>query len=47
MIAPDASFLIDYLDSEPAAGEFVEGHRKQPLHTPVHAVRSVSRRGLQ
>lgn len=45
MIALDASFLVDYLDGELAAGEFVEAHREQPLHAPVQALFEVYRGG--
>lgn len=45
MIALDTSFLVDYLDGEPVAGEFVEEHREQPLHAPAQALFEVYRGG--
>ncbi|WP_435197252.1 PIN domain-containing protein [Natronomonas sp. EA1] len=47
MLAFDTSFLIDYLDGVPAAGEFVEQHRDRPLHTPALALFEVYRGGAR
>lgn len=34
MIAFDTTFLLDYLDGDPAAKEFLEAHSEKPFFTP-------------
>lgn len=43
----DTSFLVDYLNGEPAAERWLESHEHQPLHTPTVALLEVYRGVLQ
>lgn len=47
MIAFDTSFLIDYLDEQPVAREFIEDHEDQPLHAPAQALFEAYRGGAR
>jgi len=38
VIALDTTFLLDYLDGEPAAGEFLESRTNKPVHAPSLAL---------
>lgn len=43
MIAFDTSFLVDYLDGERAAAEYLETHREKPFFAPSLALFAVYR----
>lgn len=38
MIVFDASFLVDYLNEDPAAAEFLEDHQEKPFFAPSLAL---------
>ncbi|MEZ3116287.1 PIN domain-containing protein [Halobaculum sp. MBLA0147] len=47
MIAADTSFLVDYLDGEPATLAFVEDHEPEPFAAPSYVLFETYRGGLR
>lgn len=47
MIALDATFLLDYLDGETAAGDFLEPRRDRPFFAPAHVLYEAYRGGAR
>lgn len=43
MIAFDTSFLLDYLDGEPAAADYLDEHEQKPFFAPTLALFEVYR----
>jgi len=43
MIAFDTSFLLDYLDGDPAAAAYLEEHQNKPFYAPALALFEVYR----
>jgi predicted nucleic acid-binding protein len=47
MLSVDTSFLVDYLNGAPEAGEWLSAHESEPIHAPTVALFEVYRGALR